>query len=268
MNIFLYIIIFIIGILFGSFLTLATHRIPLNQDITHKRSYCPKCNHKLTFLDMIPILSYIFLGGKCRYCKAKINPRYFIIEILCGIAFCILAWALGINIYTLTLLQGIEFGIGVLYIVFLFLIAAIDKEYKKIDKRVLIYGTSIAVINMAYQYWLCIMESAKYNIYRSILYIVAILILTVLNIINTRKNSKSDYIIDTLIITVIMSLFTYEITTILTVICTLLIISIKLLIHKIINKRKKYNKKMPIILYMAISNAIILLITFFYTLGI
>ena len=61
-----YILIFIIGTLFGSFSTLAVYRLPLHKDITHERSFCPKCNHKLSFWDMIPILSYILLGGKCR----------------------------------------------------------------------------------------------------------------------------------------------------------------------------------------------------------
>lgn len=73
MNILLYIIIFMMGTVFGSFLTLATYRIPLHQDIVYKHSYCPKCNHKLSFLDMIPVLSYAFLGGRCRYARYKIR---------------------------------------------------------------------------------------------------------------------------------------------------------------------------------------------------
>ena len=59
---------FIIGTLFGSFFTLATYRIPRKQDIMIKRSYCPNCKHELGFFDLIPILSYLFLGGKCKYC--------------------------------------------------------------------------------------------------------------------------------------------------------------------------------------------------------
>ena len=87
MDYILYLLIFCIGTVFGSFFTLAVYRIPLRQDITHTRSYCPKCNHKLSFFDMIPILSYCFLGGKCRYCKEKIRPRYLILEILSGLIF-------------------------------------------------------------------------------------------------------------------------------------------------------------------------------------
>ena len=121
------------GTVFGSFLTLATYRIPLNQDITHKRSYCPNCHHKLGFWDLIPLFSYIFLGAKCRYCKKKISPRYFIIELLTGISFVILAKMLNMNIYYLDFVTIMEFIFGVLYIIFLFLMAGIDLEHKKID---------------------------------------------------------------------------------------------------------------------------------------
>ena len=78
---------FVIGTLFGSFLTLATYRIPRKQDIMIKRSYCPNCNHNLGFFDLIPVLSYLFLGGKCRYCKQKISIRYLLFEIANGVFF-------------------------------------------------------------------------------------------------------------------------------------------------------------------------------------
>ena len=71
----LLIIIFILGIYFGSFFTLATYRLPKGEDITHTHSYCPNCNHKLGILDLIPVFSYLFLRGKCRYCKNKIGIR-------------------------------------------------------------------------------------------------------------------------------------------------------------------------------------------------
>ena len=61
MEIFINIIIFITGTLFGSFCTLAVYRIPRGEDIILKNSYCPNCNHKLGILDLFPVLSYIFL---------------------------------------------------------------------------------------------------------------------------------------------------------------------------------------------------------------
>ena len=98
MNLILYITIFLIGIMFGSFFTLATYRIPKKQDITHTHSYCPNCNEKLGFFELIPILSYIFLGGKCKHCKQKISPRYILFEILSGITFVLFALSLNLNI--------------------------------------------------------------------------------------------------------------------------------------------------------------------------
>jgi len=73
MNIFFYIIIFVIGTLFGSFFTLAVYRIPKKIDIISKHSFCPKCGHKLGFLELIPVFSYLFLGGKCKNCGDKMN---------------------------------------------------------------------------------------------------------------------------------------------------------------------------------------------------
>lgn len=86
----IYIPIFLIGIFFGSFSTLAIYRIPLKKDITHERSFCPNCNHRLEAIDLIPLLSYLILGGKCRYCGQKISIRYFLIEFSFGIISLIL----------------------------------------------------------------------------------------------------------------------------------------------------------------------------------
>ena len=97
LEILLLIIIFILGIYFGSFFTLATYRLPKNEDIIHKHSYCPNCNHKLGIFDLIPILSYIFLRGRCRYCNKPIGIRYFLFEILTGITFVLITLSLIIS---------------------------------------------------------------------------------------------------------------------------------------------------------------------------
>ena len=117
----IYIAIFIIGTLFGSFFTLATYRIPLKQDITHKRSYCPNCNHRLEFWDMIPIFSYIFLKGKCRYCKQKIKPRYLLLEFFSGTTFLLFAISIKLNIFKLNVNTVVYLIYGLLYISTLFL---------------------------------------------------------------------------------------------------------------------------------------------------
>ena len=140
MNIFLYIIIFMIGTLFGSFYTLAVYRIPRKLDITHEHSFCPNCKSKLGFLELIPILSYLILGGKCKHCGQKIRKRYLILEVTSGIALVLLAWVMQINVYTLTINKIIEFAFLVLYLVAIFLIAGIDLEKREIEKSVIYYA--------------------------------------------------------------------------------------------------------------------------------
>jgi prepilin signal peptidase PulO-like enzyme (type II secretory pathway) len=99
LDIYIIVNIFIIGTLFGSFFTLATYRIPRKQDIVFKRSYCPNCKHELGFFDLIPILSYIFIGGKCKYCKQKISIKYPLFELSNGIVFVCIYLLFGFSIY-------------------------------------------------------------------------------------------------------------------------------------------------------------------------
>ena len=146
MDTLLYIIIFIMGTVFGSFYTLAVHRIPKRQDITHTHSYCPNCNHKLGFLDLIPVFSYIFLGAKCRYCKEKIRPRYFIIELLSGISFVVISYLMNVKVESLNLILIAEGAFMALYLCFIFLMSGIDKEYRRIEKSVTIYGIIISIM--------------------------------------------------------------------------------------------------------------------------
>ena len=118
----LVIILFIIGIYFGSFFTLATYRLPKKENITHKHSYCPNCNHKLGIFDLIPIFSYLFLKGKCHYCKNKIGIRYFLFELLTGIVFVLFGLSLKISIYPLEIAKIIYLVIALLYFASLFIV--------------------------------------------------------------------------------------------------------------------------------------------------
>ncbi len=263
MNTLIYIIIFIMGTLFGSFFTLATYRLPLHKDILYKKSFCPNCNHKLSFLDLFPVLSYIFLRGRCRYCKSKISIRYPLIEILTGISFVVLALGIGLNINTILTYKSIEFALGILFIVFLFLVSGIDIEHVTIHKGILIYGMVISLLNIIYQYFI----TTNFNSIRIIIYLFIIAILTMLNTTSLKKNKKNDYVYSTVILCIIINFFCYEIASILTIIFALLIIAIKTLINKIINKGKKYNKRLPIAFYLCISNAIVWVTIFLSQIG-
>ena len=232
MDIFFYIIIFLMGITFGSFYTLAVYRIPKGEDITHTHSYCPKCNHKLNILDLIPLFSYIFLGGKCRYCKQKIRPRYFILEGISGIFFVVIAYLTKLSIYNLQPEVIIEYIFFILYFTFIILMAGIDKEYRTINKPVLMYGVIISIMYIVYLY---IIE--KTSIYRYAIYLALFIILLLIDTINLKKYAKNSYIYSVLMVIVIMAIFTGEYVTINTILATLIFISAYL-----INKRLKNSK--------------------------
>jgi leader peptidase (prepilin peptidase) / N-methyltransferase len=76
---------FIFGLMTGSFLNVCIHRLPLSKSIVHPGSMCPQCGHKIRFYDNIPVLSYMWLKGKCRNCKTPISPRYPMVEVLTGL---------------------------------------------------------------------------------------------------------------------------------------------------------------------------------------
>ena len=265
MNAFIYTIIFIIGTLFGSFFTLAVYRIPKKLDITHTHSFCPNCNHKLGFFELIPVLSYIFLRGKCKKCGQKIRIRYFLLEILSGLTLLLLAIAMKIDIYNINTSYLINFAFLSLYLVAIFLIAGIDKEHKQIEKSVLYYAILISTMYIIY---LCIMDSS--SIYRYAMYLIAFIILLIIDNMNLRNYAKESYTVSILILLAIMAIFTGEIVTISTSITTLLIIFLIIVIKKLKNslnkcKKQKINipNKLHIGLYLGVSNIIFLIADMF-----
>ncbi len=86
MDLLVLILIFIFGACIGSFLNVVIWRLPREEKLDGW-SKCPHCHHRLEWYDLFPVFSYLIQGGKCRYCKAKISPRYWIIEIITGLLF-------------------------------------------------------------------------------------------------------------------------------------------------------------------------------------
>ena len=95
MKILIGVFVFLFGIVIGSFLNVLIYRMPLGLDFKKGSSFCPDCKHELKWYDLFPLFSWIFLGGKCRYCKAKISPIYPLVEALNGIL-----WVLAYVFYT------------------------------------------------------------------------------------------------------------------------------------------------------------------------
>lgn len=92
----------VLGAVMGSFMNCLAWRLVNAESVLHGRSHCPACEHTLGVLDLVPILSWVLLGGKCRYCKQKIGVRYVLVEIVMAALFALLLWEYGLSIQMVT----------------------------------------------------------------------------------------------------------------------------------------------------------------------
>ncbi|MCJ7498125.1 MAG: prepilin peptidase [candidate division Zixibacteria bacterium] len=137
MDIFIGIIIFISGLAIGSFLNVCIYRIPLRKSIIFPASHCPKCGNKIRAFDNIPILSYLILKGKCRYCKEKISSIYPAVELLSGLLFLSLYLRYGLSW---------EFASKIFLFTSLLVIFFIDLKYQLIPDVITLPGIVIGFI--------------------------------------------------------------------------------------------------------------------------
>lgn len=133
-------LIFILGLLIGSFLNVCIYRIPINQSISFPPSHCTDCKTRLKPLDLIPLLSYLFYKGKCRYCGDKISPQYPFIEILNGLIYILIFIRFGysLNLIFYCVLSSL-----------LIVISAIDYKYTIIPDGLVLFGI---VVGFTYRY--------------------------------------------------------------------------------------------------------------------
>ncbi|RDY26651.1 prepilin peptidase [Romboutsia weinsteinii] len=128
---------YIIGTIFGSFFNVCIFRIPNNQSISNPPSHCYNCNNRLKPLDLVPILSWVFLKGRCRYCGEKISPRYALVELLTGVLFVLVYNVYGLNIITLYYL---------ILVSLLVVITFIDIDHYIIPNGLIIFGSIFGVL--------------------------------------------------------------------------------------------------------------------------
>jgi len=126
----------LLGLFVGSFLNVCIDRLPRGQSIIHPRSHCAACNRKLGNLDVIPIFSYLWLRGRCRYCQAPIPIRLPIVEGMTGLLFALLCWKFGL---------GLELGISLVYTCLLTTIFVIDLENQLVLDKVIYPGMALAL---------------------------------------------------------------------------------------------------------------------------
>ena len=128
---------FLFGLAFGSFLNVCIYRLPLGLSVVTPRSACPNCKRPIAFYDNLPVLSWLFLLGRCRHCKVRISPRYLLIELLTGALF------LGCYAYaglTVATLKYCVFGFLLLGLIFT------DAETKLLPDKLTLPGLALGLL--------------------------------------------------------------------------------------------------------------------------
>lgn len=137
MNIIYLITFFILGSLFGSFLTVVGYRLPKGEDFIKTRSHCDSCGHDLSLLDMVPFISYFCLQGRCRYCKEKIGSLSNWMEFFTGVLF-----ALAFHVFGFSFELLIALGI----VAMLAIISVTDISYYIIPDEVLVFFSCYFIV--------------------------------------------------------------------------------------------------------------------------
>lgn len=127
-------VIFIVGLIFGSFANVCVYRLPRDLSVVRPRSNCTKCKNFISWYDNIPVFSYIFLKGKCRYCGSRISFIYPVVEILCGLLFLSMYLLFGLSyvlpsfcilVFSLLVITVIDFEFQIIPDEFSFLLVAV-----------------------------------------------------------------------------------------------------------------------------------------------
>jgi leader peptidase (prepilin peptidase)/N-methyltransferase len=132
-------LVVLLGLIIGSFLNVCIYRLPHNQSVVTPPSHCMVCDTQLHLFDIVPVLSYLVLRGKCRYCNAVVSLRYALVELLTAGMF---LWCLEVIGFTPNLI------IALIVTAFLIVITFIDYDHQLILDRVLIWfaGIGVAII--------------------------------------------------------------------------------------------------------------------------
>lgn len=136
MNMFFAVYMALTGLAVGSFLNLVIDRMPLGQSIISPPSHCPGCQRHIPPWDLVPLLSYLWLRGRCRYCRATIPWRLPVVEVGTGVLFGLVAYLTGSSIDTLVVL---------VYACFFVVIIFIDLDHRLILNKIVFPGMIIAL---------------------------------------------------------------------------------------------------------------------------
>lgn len=136
------IFVFICGLMLGSFYNVCISRIPEGQSIAYPPSHCESCGKRLRWYDLVPIISFLSLRGRCRYCRTKLSIRYPAVEIAVGIIFLDVYLKYGISIWTLKYIT---------FLSILFIIAMIDYDTTDVYFNTIITAAILGIIFLIFK---------------------------------------------------------------------------------------------------------------------
>lgn len=131
--------VFLLTTAIGSFINVVVYRLPLKISLASPGSHCPNCKNPIKWYDNIPIISYIVLKGRCRYCKEKISPRYILVELLTGVGSTFIFIRFGLSVLSL---------FGIIMFLLLLPIVFIDIEHMIIPDSIVILLLVLAIFSL------------------------------------------------------------------------------------------------------------------------
>jgi len=167
-NVPIYIILFIVGLIVGSFLNVVIYRVPRGLSLYKPVfSFCPQCKARIAFYDNIPVLSYIILKGKCRHCKSRISATYPSVELLTALLFVLNFYFFGLSLKLL---------ISIIFVSALIAISVIDIQFRIIPNIITwpltIVGLALNIVDKPGQWWMPLAFSAGAFVFMLIIHLL------------------------------------------------------------------------------------------------
>lgn len=143
-NIFYLLVVFVFGLVLGSFLNVVIYRLPRKESLILPASHCPNCQHPLAYKDNIPVFSFILLKGKCRYCKKPISWRYPLVELLTALLLTAVFWRWQFSF---------TFFTAAILLLLLIAVSFIDIDHKIIPNKIIVPALTVFSLLIPVQYF-------------------------------------------------------------------------------------------------------------------
>jgi leader peptidase (prepilin peptidase) / N-methyltransferase len=147
-----FVFVFVLGIFIGSFLNVLADRLPRGESAVKGRSHCEKCKKTLRWHDLIPLLSFIFLKGKCRYCRTRLSGYYPTVELMTGALFMLTAYlVLGnfqFSIFNFQLIVSLIYSLFIVSCLIVIFFA--DLKYEIIPDKIVLSATTVSVLYLVF----------------------------------------------------------------------------------------------------------------------